>query len=195
MKVTLKVLAPVKWAGKVIPIACERFLIGRDADCQLRPSSSQVSGRHCAVLLRSGRVFLRDLESITGTTINGRQIKGEIELLADDRLTIGPLTLAVAIEAAVAAAAKPSPQQRQPREGTDDDAVAAMMLFMENSGSDPAIEVGADTVDTPLASTCSDKPATGPADKPARLPPIGKPRQSDSAPSRELMQKLLGTRR
>lgn len=192
MKVTLKVLAPPKWAGKVIPIRGDRFLIGRDADCQLRSHSTHVSGRHCAVLLRAGKAFLRDLDSSTGTAINGRQIRGEIELIHDDRLTIGPLTFAVGIESAAhQAAANPQPRpQCQPRVRIDDDAVAAMLLFMENGGDvPPAIEIGADTVDTPLTSTHSDNPTDVPP------PSAGKPRKSASSPTRELMQKLLGSRR
>lgn len=192
MKVSLKIGAPAKWAGRVVPIGVDRFVIGRDPDCQLRPGSSRIAKRHCAVLLRGDKVFLRDLDSSTGTSINGRQIKGEIELLHDDLLGVGPLLLVVCIESTARATAS----RPQPREGIDDDAIADMLLFMEKAVPDaPAIEVGADTVDTPLASTQSDKPATGPTEGlPSRLPPLGKPRQDASGSSREIMRKLLGLR-
>ncbi|MBM4072901.1 MAG: FHA domain-containing protein [Planctomycetes bacterium] len=195
MNVTLNVLAPAKWAGKMIPIARERFVIGRDADCHLRSHSSHVAGRHCALLIRGERVFLRDFESASGTSITGRQIRGEIELVHDDQVTVGPLTFGVGIESAArsCSAAKPA-IAHSPHENIDDDVVAAMMLFMEKGDANVAgLEVGADTVDTPLAATYSDKPAT--ADRPARQPPLGKPRATSSSPTRDLMQELLGPRR
>src|SRR5262245_49424762 len=78
MKVSLKVVAPTKWAGKVIPVVGERFLIGRNPACQLRPRSTHIADRHCALLVRAGKAFVRDLDSHGGTALNGRQIKGEI---------------------------------------------------------------------------------------------------------------------
>ncbi|MFN4258943.1 MAG: FHA domain-containing protein [Gemmataceae bacterium] len=80
-------------AGKTISVKGEEFLIGRSTKCHLRPNSAAVSKRHCLILLRDGKVFLRDLDSTNGTFVNKKQIKGEIELQDKDQLTIGPLDL------------------------------------------------------------------------------------------------------
>ena len=39
-------------------------------------------------------MFVRDFGSTSGTFVNGRQIKGEIELLNGDELRVGPLLFA-----------------------------------------------------------------------------------------------------
>src|SRR5438128_5913478 len=95
--------------GKVIPITLSQFLIGRDAQCQLRPASAAISKRHCAVLVRGTQVFVRDFGSTNGTFVNGELVQGEVELHADDRLKVGPLEFTVGLEVATAptAAAKP----------------------------------------------------------------------------------------
>jgi hypothetical protein len=76
MKLSLLVTSHSKGAGKVIPITFSQFLIGRDPQCQLRPASPVISKRHCALLVRGGKVFLRDFDSTNGTFINDQQVKG-----------------------------------------------------------------------------------------------------------------------
>src|SRR5689334_13828507 len=57
MKLSLAVLTPGRWEGKVIPITLAKFLIGRDPDCHLRPASPAISKRHCALVVRGTRAF------------------------------------------------------------------------------------------------------------------------------------------
>lgn len=78
--------------GKEIPVRTAQFLIGRDPDCQLRPASPLVSKRHCALLTRGERVFIRDFGSTNGTLLNGQPMKGELEAFNGNVLKIGPLT-------------------------------------------------------------------------------------------------------
>src|SRR5438552_4908071 len=100
--------------GKAIPITTPQFVIGRDPQCQLRPASSAISKRHCALLVRGGRVFVRDFGSTNGTFVNGQLVQGEVEIQNGDRFKVGPLDFTVALEAtpaakpAAAVAAKPS---------------------------------------------------------------------------------------
>ncbi|HEY3789102.1 MAG TPA: FHA domain-containing protein, partial [Urbifossiella sp.] len=65
MKVSL-VVATGAHQGKVVPIVGTQFLIGRDPQCQLRPASQAVSKQHCAVILRDGKVYLKDFGSTNG---------------------------------------------------------------------------------------------------------------------------------
>src|SRR5438552_257579 len=99
MKLSLVVLTPGKMEGKPIPVTLPQFLIGRDPQCQLRPASALISKRHCAVLTRGDRVFLRDFDSTNGTFLNDQPVKGEVELHHDDRLKVGPLLFQVRLEA------------------------------------------------------------------------------------------------
>jgi pSer/pThr/pTyr-binding forkhead associated (FHA) protein len=98
MKVNLVVATGVH-QGKVIPILGTEFLIGRDPQCQLRPASQAVSKQHCAVLVRDGKVYVKDYGSTNGTFLNDQPItpNGEIEVKPDDRLRVGPLDFSVQV--------------------------------------------------------------------------------------------------
>jgi pSer/pThr/pTyr-binding forkhead associated (FHA) protein len=85
--------------GKVLDIKLSQFVVGRDPQCHLRPASPMISKRHCAVLQREGRAFIRDFGSTNGTFVNNEPVKGEIELHHGDQLKIGPLIFEVRLEA------------------------------------------------------------------------------------------------
>src|SRR5207302_9575508 len=104
MEKRLVVLAEGKAKGHNIPISLPQFIIGRDAQCQLRPASPMISKRHCAGLVKGGKAFVRDFGSTNGTFVNEEPVKGERELHNDDTLKVGPLLFRVALEAAVTAA-------------------------------------------------------------------------------------------
>jgi pSer/pThr/pTyr-binding forkhead associated (FHA) protein len=69
MKLSLVVAEGVH-KGKAIPVPVAEFVIGRDPDCQLRPSSPAISKRHCAVHVRADKVFVHDLGSTNATFVN-----------------------------------------------------------------------------------------------------------------------------
>ncbi|MFO0796986.1 MAG: FHA domain-containing protein [Gemmataceae bacterium] len=101
MKVSLVVASGVH-QGKAIPIVGAQFVIGRDPSCQLRPASQAVSKQHCAVLVRDGKVFVRDMGSTNGTQLNDATLKGEErEVRPNDSLKVGPLDFTVRIEPTV----------------------------------------------------------------------------------------------
>lgn len=131
MKLTLKVTSSGTAEGKVIPIRGVVFLIGRDAQCQLRPVSPQISNRHCSLQLRDGKAYICDLESTNGTFVNGERIKGEVELQNDDRLKLGPLTFLVCLSRA-----SPDSPRAEPM---NDEEIAQILL--EDSGT-PAETAG-----------------------------------------------------
>src|SRR5206468_555445 len=63
MKLSLVVLSEGKAQGHTIPITLPQFIIGRDPQCQLRPPSPMISKRHCALLIKGGKAFVRDFGS------------------------------------------------------------------------------------------------------------------------------------
>jgi pSer/pThr/pTyr-binding forkhead associated (FHA) protein len=98
MKVSLVVASGVH-QGKVIPITGPQFLIGRDPQCQLRPASQAISKRHCGVLIRDGKVYVRDFGSTNGTLVNDTQIQGvEVGVSDGATLKLGPLDFTIRIE-------------------------------------------------------------------------------------------------
>lgn len=101
------VVATGKNAGKVLPIEGPKFVIGRAANCQLRPSSDLVGQQHCAILFEEGRVVVEDLGSQTGTLVNGQRISGQQELKSGDRLKIASLEFDVQLTVAVGGKKKP----------------------------------------------------------------------------------------
>src|SRR3954453_21117558 len=102
MKFTLLVLTPGKQEGKTIEVKLPQFLVGRDPQCHLRPASALISKRHCALIQRDGKAFVRDFGSTNGTYVNDERVEGERELKNEDRLKIGPIMFAVQLEAAPA---------------------------------------------------------------------------------------------
>ena len=66
MKVSL-VVASGAHEGKVIQITGPQFLIGRNPQCHLRPASQAISKNHCGVLVRDGKVYVKDFGSTNGT--------------------------------------------------------------------------------------------------------------------------------
>lgn len=98
MKVSLVVASGVH-QGKVIPVATQQFLIGRDPQCQLRPASQSISKQHCALMVRNKSVYIKDFGSTNGTFVNDVQIPAEQDTLlqSGDRVRVGPLDFAVQI--------------------------------------------------------------------------------------------------
>jgi predicted component of type VI protein secretion system len=153
MKLSLVVMTPGKQAGKTLEVKLTQFVIGRDPQCHLRPASPMISKRHCAVLQRDGKAFLRDFGSTNGTFVNDEKVTGEVELSNDDRLKVGPLLFTVKMEAsapvnrptpapatrsgdkiAKPAASKPAASDKTPPPPTkpqdEDDDIAAMLLSL-----------------------------------------------------------------
>ena len=99
MKISLVVLTAGKMMGKEIPITAAEFRIGKDPSCQLKPATG-VSDKHCAFLVKQGKLFLVDLGSAEGTFVNDNKISAEVELKPKDKVKVGPLLFEVKIESA-----------------------------------------------------------------------------------------------
>lgn len=158
MKLGLLVLTAGKQEGKLLEIKLPQFLIGRDPQCQLRPASPLISKRHCAIIQRDGKAFIRDFDSTNGTFLNDEPVKGECELKHDDQLKIGPIQFKVTLEVSTKTPAPPTkpanntpvpptkslPAKASPSKSDtpppatatkaksgDDDDIAAMLLSLE----------------------------------------------------------------
>ncbi|MGC3967791.1 MAG: FHA domain-containing protein [Pirellulales bacterium] len=88
--------------GRELRLSDGRFVIGRDEACQLRPTSRHVSRRHCELLTTPQGLLVRDLDSRTGTWINGVRLPTQRYLRVEDgdQLQVGPLKFAFCLQAA-----------------------------------------------------------------------------------------------
>jgi predicted component of type VI protein secretion system len=140
MKLSLVVMTEGKGAGKTIPISSSQFIIGRDPQCQLRPASALISKRHCALVCRDGKYFVRDFDSTKGTFVNDEPVKGQRELLGDDTLKVGPLTFQVKIESSPVPVDKQTPLPKsavsKSTSSDEDDSVSAMLLDLADDTSE-----------------------------------------------------------
>lgn len=94
LRASLKVLGG-NHDGEIIELAAPKFLIGREADCQLRPSSEMVSRHHCAFAIDDYSVRLRDLGSTNGTFVNDERLRGVTQLNDGDTIRVGKLTFQI----------------------------------------------------------------------------------------------------
>jgi len=146
MKVSLVVKSPGKMENKAIPVPGSQFLIGRDPQCQLRPASPLISNRHCALLVRGEKLFIRDLVSTNGTTVNGKRIDGEVELENEDRITLGPLQFAIFIE-------RPTTVKAPAASSSDDDLAATLLLSIADDPQAPSRSEAPTATDLATAGT------------------------------------------
>lgn len=100
------VLASGSRAGLVAPIHPGYYLIGRLKECQIRPKSRSVSRRHCLVHWHEGVLRVFDLESTSGTKINGDKILPRMwtEVTDGDELRCGKIAFRLQIAAVTEAA-------------------------------------------------------------------------------------------
>jgi len=152
MKLSLIVNSPGKSEGKAIPITLSQFMIGRDPQCHLRPVSAAISKRHCALIIRGDKAFVRDFESTNGTFVNDETVKGERELHHEDRLKVGPLQFVVHLEL-LAPVSKPTPPPELKTADTEDESVAAMLLALKDDDAPPPGSPGVDSEGVPTGST------------------------------------------
>lgn len=85
--------------GDAIPIAQNPFVIGRSESSGLRIKSSSVSRKHCAIVAREGKFYVKDLGSRNGTLVNGQRLTdGKARRLrSGDTLQVGKIQLVMQI--------------------------------------------------------------------------------------------------
>jgi pSer/pThr/pTyr-binding forkhead associated (FHA) protein len=126
----------------------------------LRPASPLVSNRHCALLVRGGKAFVRDLGSTNGTYVNNQRLTEEIPLHDRDQLQVGPVAFQVRLEVTprVPKPAEAAPAPRAPVEAVDDEAMAALLLALPEEGDSSSGVRDVDSEGVPTGSTVMNVP-------------------------------------
>ncbi|MBI1901403.1 MAG: FHA domain-containing protein [Planctomycetia bacterium] len=132
-------------AGKRVKLPPTPFVIGRGANCHLRPASASVSRLHCALAPSGPYLVLRDLKSRNGTYLNDRRVSRPTRLRDGDRIRVGELMFQVQIPRAEMTA---QPQLDSPSESevawllrTPSDEEQASLARREGT-----VEVSGDTI-------------------------------------------------
>jgi pSer/pThr/pTyr-binding forkhead associated (FHA) protein len=69
--------------------------LGRALGCPIRIPSSEVSRLHCRIRIENDLVTVEDLESVNGTFLNGKRVRGVEIVRPGDRLALGSITFMV----------------------------------------------------------------------------------------------------
>ncbi|MGA0238846.1 MAG: FHA domain-containing protein [Acidimicrobiales bacterium] len=75
--------------GPTVEILTSPVLVGSGSQCDLVIEDPSVSAAHAEVVRRDGQVYVRDLASKNGTTINGERVDGEAMLQPSDWVMFG----------------------------------------------------------------------------------------------------------
>lgn len=76
----------------------EVTLIGRREDCDLRIPVSEVSRKHCRIIVEDEIVRAEDLGSSNGTFHNGQRISGSVTLEPGDSVQVGPVVFVLQVD-------------------------------------------------------------------------------------------------
>ncbi|RLB56692.1 MAG: GGDEF domain-containing protein [Deltaproteobacteria bacterium] len=76
-------------AGLVIPMGDKPAVFGRGAEADVRILDQGISRKHGTFLLRGSDLYFQDLGSTNGTFVEGRPLRGELQLEDGSRLQLG----------------------------------------------------------------------------------------------------------
>jgi S1-C subfamily serine protease len=80
--------------GRILEVAKDRFVIGRDADCDLAlVDDDKISRKHAAITAREGRFVVQDLGSTNGTYVDEERIVAPTEIHTGDSIKVGDTLL------------------------------------------------------------------------------------------------------
>ncbi|MEE8141556.1 MAG: FHA domain-containing protein [Planctomycetota bacterium] len=104
IQLTLNAVLEVVEGGKIgqqIPLQGPSVKIGRHPNCHIRPNSKFVSGHHCTIDFRPVSLYLEDLSSTNGTSLNGVPIHRPTALRDGDIIRLGECAVKLHLYAAL----------------------------------------------------------------------------------------------
>jgi len=115
--------------AQVFRLKAKVTVVGRQKGCTIRIPSSEVSRKHCRLLLKEDVLVVEDLDSVNGTFVNGERIRGKQILNEGDTLQVGPVIFVSEIEAGADGALEPEILPEEP---------AAAQVDVERADVEPA---------------------------------------------------------
>ncbi|MFL0801267.1 MAG: FHA domain-containing protein [Agarilytica sp.] len=80
--------------GEVHPLSGE-MLVGREVECEIQLAFRQISRYHAKLFVAANGVFVEDLKSSNGTSVNGRKIRARTQISVGDQVAFDDLTYRV----------------------------------------------------------------------------------------------------
>jgi sigma-B regulation protein RsbU (phosphoserine phosphatase) len=93
--------------GADILLEGDRFILGRNPDCQVNIPFTSVSREHAQILRISGKFFIEDKQSRNGTFVNNQQVSTRTALKNNDKIRICDWIATFLDQATVAEAIEP----------------------------------------------------------------------------------------
>src|SRR5437868_3121993 len=87
MAAKLKIISE-KGKGETFELNSEKIFVGRDKTNEIVLNDASVSRRHCEIEKRGEKYYINDLDSLNGTTLNGREAENT-EITSGDKLGVG----------------------------------------------------------------------------------------------------------
>jgi hypothetical protein len=87
----------LEYLGDSVELPLGETVVGRDVRCALRFNDPGISRRHMRFIRRSNEVFVEDLGSANGTSLNGRSVAAPLRIVDGDTIQLGTRTLTVRI--------------------------------------------------------------------------------------------------
>ncbi|MEN8240999.1 MAG: FHA domain-containing protein [Chloroflexota bacterium] len=75
--------------GKVFPIMKNELTIGRDINNEITINDSEISRRHCRLVMAEDSYIIEDLGSTNGTWINDQRLAGSHQLVSGESFRLG----------------------------------------------------------------------------------------------------------
>src|SRR4051812_47597652 len=83
-------------AGETLELSQPRIVIGRSRGCDVVVKDRNVSRRHAAITRTlAGGLLIHDLDSVNGTSVDGKKVHGRRELREGSRILVGDTVLEV----------------------------------------------------------------------------------------------------
>jgi hypothetical protein len=81
------------------PLRDNRIAIGRSIEADVAIDEPEISRLHAVIFRQGGRLWVADLASANGTSVNGNRVTGEpIEIGSGDMLSFGPTTFSLRVD-------------------------------------------------------------------------------------------------
>jgi FHA domain/FhaA, N-terminal domain len=81
-------LEPVA-GGATVDVTINRSVVGRSGTCDVHVAGDDVSRHHAVLWQEAGSIWVADIGSSNGTTVNGEAVAGAVPLVDGDRLAFG----------------------------------------------------------------------------------------------------------
>jgi uncharacterized RDD family membrane protein YckC len=159
--------------GQPLELPEGEILLGRSRSCTVTLPDPSISRQHAKLMLREGKVRLRDLNSSNGTYVNDTRVHSETDVIDGDRIVLGETEMRFRSAAPGGATAEVT--QRAEPQPTSEEEVDAPTLRrtpgLPDLGAPPPAPVAARSAAPPSPRAASSKVPTGELLPPIQLDP------------------------